>query len=67
NNLINISTVKKIVKAEIANITGKSITSMSNPSQGLKTINVSNLANGMYFLRLSGEENERKTIKLIKD
>ncbi|MGB5418358.1 peptidoglycan DD-metalloendopeptidase family protein [Algibacter sp.] len=66
NNLINISTVKKIVKAEIANITGKTIKFINQPSEGIKTINTSNLSNGLYFLRLEGDNYETKTIKFIK-
>jgi hypothetical protein len=67
HDVIHISTIKKIVSAEIVNITGKTINTFNNTTEGIKTINISNLANGMYFLRLSGEENASKTIKLIKN
>ncbi|PWH83834.1 hypothetical protein DIS18_04585 [Algibacter marinivivus] len=66
NDIIHISTVKKIVNAEIINVTGKAIQSFNNPNQGLKTINTSNLSNGLYFLRLEGDTYEKKTIKFIK-
>lgn len=66
NDIIHISTVEKIVNAEIVNVTGKTIQSFNNPNQGLKTINTSNLSNGLYFLRLEGDTHQKKTIKFIK-
>ena len=66
HDVIQISTAKKIVKAEIIDLTGKTIQSFIKPAQGLKTINTSNLSNGLYFLRLEGAASERKTVKFIK-
>ncbi|WP_298555776.1 peptidoglycan DD-metalloendopeptidase family protein [uncultured Algibacter sp.] len=67
NDLINISSIKKISKAEIINVTGKSIKYIHQPTQGIKTINTSNLSNGLYFLMLESDAYEKKIIKFIKE
>lgn len=66
NDLIQINSVKKIIKAEILDVTGKIIKQRHQITQGIKTINTSNLSNGLYFLRLEGDFNESKIIKFIK-
>lgn len=66
HNLIYIDTVKKIINADVINVTGKTIQSFNNFSEGLKTIDTSKLSNGLYFLRLESEAREKKTIKFIK-
>ncbi|WP_396602680.1 peptidoglycan DD-metalloendopeptidase family protein [Algibacter sp. R77976] len=66
NGLVHINSVKKIVKVEILDVTGKTIIYIQQTTQGIENINTSSLSNGLYFLRLEGDYNERKTIKFIK-
>lgn len=67
NNVVNISSKTKIVKAEIISITGKSIKTLNAPAKGIKRVDISTLPKGLYFLNLKGNQNEQKTIKLIKN
>lgn len=67
NNLIHINSVKQIIKAEIIDVTGKTIASIHDTSQGIKTINTSGLSKGLYFLNLEGNYNEKKTIKFMRE
>lgn len=64
---VHISSSKKIVKAAIVDVSGKSIVSIHNNSEGIQTIDFSKLSKGMYFLTLESDSSETKTIKLVKD
>lgn len=66
NDIINISSTKKIVKAKVIDILGKTIFSIEEFSEGISTINLSTISNGMYILKLESDSNETKTIQLIK-
>lgn len=66
-DVITISSTKKIAKAHIVDILGKSVLTIEDPSSGISEINVSHVSNGMYFVRIESDLNEIKTIKLIKE
>ncbi|WP_456438114.1 peptidoglycan DD-metalloendopeptidase family protein [Psychroserpens sp.] len=67
NNVINISSSTKIVKANLVDILGKSVLSIEESLEGITRIDLSGFSNGMYFLMLESDANEKKTIKLIKE
>jgi murein DD-endopeptidase MepM/ murein hydrolase activator NlpD len=68
NNLINISSNSIVEKATITDMLGKTIRVINKDStEGIKEINLEMLSNGLYFLTLEGDANQRKTIKLIKE
>ncbi|MEM5565573.1 peptidoglycan DD-metalloendopeptidase family protein [Psychroserpens sp. AS72] len=67
NDVINISSTKNIIKANVIDILGKTVVSLQQISEGIKSIDLSSLSNGMYFLILQSDSLEKKTIKLIKD
>ena len=67
NDVINISSTKKIVRTHIVDILGKTVLNIEDTSNGISKIDVSNFSNGMYFVRLESDSNEVKTIKLIKE
>jgi len=67
NDIINISSTAKVAKANIVDVLGKTVLSIEEPSEGITTIDLSKLSNGMYFLILESNTNKRKTIKLIKE
>lgn len=67
NDIININSRIKINKASIVDVSGKIILKLEeNSAEGIKELNLSQLSNGMYFVMLEGEQNQKKTIKLIK-
>ncbi|WP_431133194.1 peptidoglycan DD-metalloendopeptidase family protein [Psychroserpens mesophilus] len=67
NDVIQISSAKKIIKTHIVDILGKSVLIIEDASNGINKIDLSDFSNGMYFLMLESETNEKKTIKLIKE
>jgi len=67
NDIINISSTTKIVKANLVDVLGKSVLSIEESSKNITSIDLSNLSNGMYFLILENNANKKKTIKLIKE
>lgn len=67
NTVINISSTMPIVKANVVDILGKTVMSKKHISEGIKSIDLTSLSNGMYFLMLKSDSQERKTIKLIKN
>jgi len=67
NEVLNISSKKRIIKAEVIDILGKTVFLEQQVSEDIKTLNLSNLSNGMYFLRLESDTKETKTIKLVKN
>ncbi len=67
NDVINISSTNKVTKASLVNILGKTVLSIEEYSKGITTIDLSDFSNGMYFLMLESNANDRKTIKLIKE
>jgi len=67
NDIIHISSTKRIVRTHIVDILGKTILTIKDTSNGISEIDVSNFSNGMYFVRLESDANEIKIIKLIKE
>jgi murein DD-endopeptidase MepM/ murein hydrolase activator NlpD len=67
NDVINISSTKKVIRTHIVDILGKTVLNIEDTSNGISQINMSNFSNGMYFLMLESDANEKKTIKLIKE
>ncbi|MDG5491162.1 peptidoglycan DD-metalloendopeptidase family protein [Psychroserpens sp. SPM9] len=67
NDVVTISSVKKVTSATVVDVLGKSILSLNNTSEGINSIDLSHLLNGMYFLIIESETKETKTIKLIKE
>ncbi|GAB4154117.1 MAG: hypothetical protein Tsb0033_01650 [Winogradskyella sp.] len=67
NDVVNINSTVKIDALEIVDVSGKSVLKLKdNSSVGIKQINLSQLSNGLYFVTLYGELNEKKTVKLVK-
>lgn len=67
NDTIHISSGKKVVKTEIVDVLGKSVLSIEDIANGLNKVDVSNLSEGLYFIRLQSNSNEIKTIRMIKE
>ncbi len=67
NDVVNISSTNKIKKASVVDMLGKTVLKVSQKSEeGINEINLAQLSKGMYFITLEGEQNQKKTIKLIK-
>lgn len=66
-DVLSISSNIVIQKATVTDVLGKIINTIYNSSEGIKTINVEALSNGMYFLILEGNSNQKKTIRFIKE
>jgi len=67
NDVVNIISNSKITKARIVDVLGKTVLSIKNSNEGISKLNLEKLSNGMYFLTLEGDSNQKKTIKLIKE
>ena len=68
DEVLNIQTRAIINSANIYDLTGKSILQLDgNNSNGVKSIDTSNLSKGLYFLKLRGEMGETKVLRFIKD
>lgn len=67
NDVVNISSNNKVIKANVVDVLGKAVLSLKESSEGITSIDLSNLSNGMYFLILESDGNERKTVKLVKE
>ncbi|MBO6881678.1 T9SS type A sorting domain-containing protein [Winogradskyella sp.] len=67
NDIVNINSTSRVKRAKVVDILGKTIkTFEENSPEGIKELNLSELSDGMYFVTLEGEQNQKKTIKLIK-
>lgn len=67
NDVINVTSNTIIDKVTINDVLGKTIKTINN-SEGIKTIRLNELSNGMYFLTLENQnQNRQKTIKIIKE
>ncbi|MGG5488272.1 peptidoglycan DD-metalloendopeptidase family protein [Gaetbulibacter sp. NE] len=66
NDVIIIKSGSKIINADIVDVLGKNIMSIDSISEGITSIDLSQLSNGMYFLIMKNDLSETKTIKLIK-
>ena len=66
-DIIHISSSKKVVKSNIVDVLGKSVMTIEDTSIGINKIDVSNLSNGLYFVKLESNTNETKMIRMIKE
>lgn len=67
NTIININSEAIIKKASVVDLLGKTVLIVhENSEEGINELNLTELSNGMYFISLEGEQNQKKTIKLIK-
>ncbi|RKE98891.1 peptidoglycan DD-metalloendopeptidase family protein [Ichthyenterobacterium magnum] len=66
-DIINIKTSSKVINVEIIDILGKKIRDITNDTEGISTLNLENLSNGVYFLSLKNDLNQKKTIKVLKE
>ena len=65
---LQIDTTVKITNATIIDVTGKSVLEINNQnSNGIESIELTNIAKGMYFLSLRGESGETKILRFIKN
>ncbi|WP_417195705.1 peptidoglycan DD-metalloendopeptidase family protein [Bizionia sp.] len=55
-----------ITKVKIVDIHGKIIKTITNNVDGITTVNLEDISNGLYFLSLESTTNQKKTIKVIK-
>ena len=67
NDIINIKTNSKIINVEVIDILGKTIRDITNDTEGISTLSLENLSNGIYFLSLKNDLNQNKTIKILKE
>ena len=67
NDVITLKSNSKIIKATIVDVLGKSVKTVENTSEGIKNLNLAALSNGLYFLTIEGDANQKKTIKVIKE
>ena len=67
-NVLNIATKGKSISYELFNILGQTV--KINGSIGnneIKTINISNLPNGIYLLKTEDDNNNKKSFKILKN
>lgn len=67
NDIITIKSNSKIIKATVVDILGKTVKIVENTSEGIKNLNLETVSNGLYFLTIEGDANQKKTIKLVKE
>ena len=61
---MNIQSNSQIKKVTVIDILGKTIKTFED--NNIDQIELSSVSNGLYFITLEGENNKRKTVKLIK-
>ena len=67
NGLVKVNSAITIKSVTVVDILGKEVLKFRDNSEiGLHELNLAELSNGMYFITLEGEQNQKKTIKLIK-
>ncbi|MCT4630146.1 peptidoglycan DD-metalloendopeptidase family protein [Winogradskyella sp.] len=67
DDVVTINSTTKIKSANVVDVLGKTVISIKETSaNGLTQLNMGTLSNGLYFVTLIGEQNQKKTIKLIK-
>jgi len=66
NDFVNISATKKITRIEIVDAQGRLIKSTNENSSEVK-IDVSDLAKGIYFLKVLDENSNSETFRLIRN
>lgn len=63
---INFEGQNPIVQVTITNMLGKTILVEKNP-EGIKKMDISSLAKGMYFVTLSTQDNKTRTVKIVRE
>lgn len=66
NDNVFINSKIKINKAQVYDVLGKTVFTKKNELNGIENLNFSKLSNGLYFVRLEGDNNETKTIRVVK-
>ena len=66
-NTLFIESEANIVSADIRDVLGRSVSEVKDTSSSVTKMDVSFLSKGMYFITLVSDENQSKTIKLIKE
>lgn len=66
-DIINISSNSLISKARLVDIHGKTIKTVKDVFEGIKKVNLEDVSNGMYFLTVESDTNQKKTFKIIKE
>lgn len=66
NSEINIVSDHQIMQASFMDVMGKTISEINDPT-GIKHIGVASLAAGIYFVKLTSDSNNTKTLKFIKE
>lgn len=64
NDVVNITSNSQIKKVAIVDILGKTIQTFEE--NNIEKINLSAISKGLYFITLKGENNQSKTLKLLK-
>lgn len=64
---VSITSSSVIQKATVTDVLGKTIMALNTTSDGIKEVNLESISNGMYFLMLEGDSNQKKTIKILKE
>lgn len=63
-------TKNTVITAEVLDALGKVVMKQTlnfSTSENTQSINISNLANGLYFVNLTNLENKKQTIRIVKD
>ena len=66
-NKLFIESEANIVSTDIRDVLGRSVSNIKNTESNINEMDVSFLSKGMYFITLVSDENQSKTIKLIKE
>lgn len=67
NDVLQITSKVPVTKAIVVDVLGKTMTRITNTSEGIQHINLETLSAGLYFLTLEGNDGQQKTIKLLKN
>lgn len=63
-------TKSTVITAEVVDATGKLVMKQSlnfDAADNSESINISNLANGLYFVKLTNSDNKTETIRIVKE
>ncbi len=66
NDKLFIDSESTITKVSVRDVLGRRIFGINSASENIEEINLSSTSKGMYFITLTSDTNQSKTIKLIK-
>ncbi len=66
-DVLNITTSTELSQVVITNVVGQEVFHLNNIDLGRKTINISELSNGMYFITFYGKSGGQLTQKILKN